>query len=225
MKPRRGQIFLALLLIILGVLFLLDNLDVLAFGDVASTWWPAFLILLGLWQLIGERRGFSSGPLLLIGLGVLFLIVTVGGAGWGVVWPVIIIGVGVLVLFHGRATWRRAPFAAGDDAVDISVLFGGDERRFTSSSFRGGRASAVFGGIELDLRDSSLAQGAVLDVSALFGGVSIRVPESWRVEITGSPLFGGIEDARKQHAATETGAAPVLKISASVTFGGLEIKS
>lgn len=51
---RRGPILLPLILITLGVLFLLDNFNVIDFdlGQFLSTWWPIILILIGLNVLI-----------------------------------------------------------------------------------------------------------------------------------------------------------------------------
>lgn len=47
-----------LLLIIVGVLLLLSNLDIVPVGElkkVLATWWPALLILLGIIQLRKRR--------------------------------------------------------------------------------------------------------------------------------------------------------------------------
>lgn len=51
---RRGPILLPLILMALGVLFLLDNFNVIDFdlGQFLSTWWPVILILIGLNVLI-----------------------------------------------------------------------------------------------------------------------------------------------------------------------------
>ena len=51
---------------------------------------------------------------------------------------------------------------------------------------------AWYGGIDADLRDATLADGATLTVTALFGGVSIRVPAEWRMETT-------VRVARRRH--------------------------
>lgn len=58
-------------LIALGVLFLLDNLGVLDFGNFIGTCWPSALIVVGLWQILARRRPWG-GPLFLITLGIFF---------------------------------------------------------------------------------------------------------------------------------------------------------
>jgi lia operon protein LiaF len=45
-------------LVIVGIIFLLHNLNVLSFrmiGDVLRTWWPLILILVGVLGLIGKK--------------------------------------------------------------------------------------------------------------------------------------------------------------------------
>lgn len=48
----------ALVLIVLGVLFLLNNLGYtnLSLGRLISTWWPVILIIVGVSLLLGNRK-------------------------------------------------------------------------------------------------------------------------------------------------------------------------
>jgi hypothetical protein len=80
----------------------------------------------------------------------------------------------------------------------------------------------VFGGAEVDLRDTVPSPGAALDVFAAFGGVEVTVPEGWNVVTRGLPLFGGIDNATAKEAVPAD--APTLAVNATVLFGGLEIK-
>ncbi len=50
-----------LLLIVIGVLFLLNNLDLLRFRDVAR-YWPVFLIAIGAYMLYSRLSGDSATP-------------------------------------------------------------------------------------------------------------------------------------------------------------------
>jgi hypothetical protein len=56
---RSSRIFWAVLLVGLGLLFLANNLGLMSL-DVWSLFWPAFLILLGIWFLVGTARGKSD---------------------------------------------------------------------------------------------------------------------------------------------------------------------
>lgn len=227
MNGQMGRLLVAGALIAIGILLLLANLDVLALdiGDFLGTWWPAILIVIGVWQLASQRGRSLGGPIFLIALGAVLQVITLGWAGWGILVPVVLIAVGLVVLLQG-SRFRQTPSqeATGDDTVQISATFSGVEHRITSANFRGGKVAATFGGIELDLRDARLQQDATLQVTALFGGVELKVPDEWNVQVHGSPLAGAIEDSGSKRASRGQQPGPVLHIEASITFGGLEIK-
>ena len=182
MKLDRGRFLIASVFIVLGVVFLIGNLDII---DV-------------------DVRDFV--------------------ADW---WPVIIIGIGVWVLLGGR-TRRRPPTTEAsraedndENSIDVSALFSASEQRVTSQSLRGGKVSATFGSVVLDLGGAKLAHDPVLDVDVFMGSVELRVPDEWLVSVNGSPTFGNIEQSRPQP--PETDGAPTLTVNASISFGSLEI--
>jgi len=109
LSGQRGRTLVAGVLILLGVLFLIDNLNILSLdtGDVIGTWWPLAIVFLGVVQLLSTRGSSPAGPLLLIGIGASLQLLTLDWVGWGVIWPLIIIGVGLSVLFQGQL--RRWP--------------------------------------------------------------------------------------------------------------------
>ena len=225
MNKQRGQLIVALVLIALGIIFLMGNLDIIDvdIGDLISTWWPLILIALGVTGLFQARKA-PIGSLFLIFIGVVFLLITHDVADYDILWPIVIIAAGILVLFQNRLS-RRSTAAAdvGQDSVNVSALFSGSVQRITSQNFQGGSVSATFGGVELDLRGAGLAENAVLNVNVFVGGVELRVPDEWLVNVNGSPVFGAIESSKPQPTGTED--TPTLTINASITLGGLDIKS
>ena len=224
MNKQRGQFMIAIVLIVLGVVFLMGNLDVIDvdIGDLITTWWPLILILLGVIGLF-QARSTPIGSIFLIVLGVVFLLITLDVADFDILWPIVIIGAGLWILFHNRVSRRSTADEVGQDSVNVSALFSGSVQRITSQRFQGGNVSATFGAVELDLRAAGLAENPVLNMNVFMGGVELSIPDEWLVNVNGSPVFGAIEYSRPQPAAT--GDAPTLTINASIAFGGLEIKS
>jgi hypothetical protein len=105
------------------------------------------------------------------------------------------------------------------------AVFGGGHRRIDSQEFEGGDAVALFGGVQLDLRQADTKLPELnIDITAAFGGVEIRVPETWAVSMRVTSIFGGYDD--KTHA-PPPGAAkpPTLVITGAVIFGGLAVKN
>jgi lia operon protein LiaF len=56
------NVFWGVVLILFGVLFLLDNMDLLDFGRVFRTYWPALLVLWGM-SILFRRRGSRPRPM------------------------------------------------------------------------------------------------------------------------------------------------------------------
>ncbi|MFQ5615072.1 MAG: LiaI-LiaF-like domain-containing protein [Anaerolineales bacterium] len=110
-KRRRRGIFVPLILIALGVIFLLNNMGLLREGVLETLLglWPVLLIVLGINSLI-RKRGII-GPALLIGLGGAFLLSNLGVLAvnpWLTVlrlWPVIFIAIGLEIIIGRRSIW------------------------------------------------------------------------------------------------------------------------
>jgi predicted membrane protein len=221
-----------MLLVVIGVLILLDNLQVLELGPFVNRWWPLLLVLAGLWKiLVLGAQGLGTALLLLI-IGSLCLLASLNVITWGqlfAIWPVLLVVIGVwMVLRPTRHLSEKLRATDGEDVdiLDAWALFGGAERQVTSQQFKGGKATALFGGIEIDLRQANLAEGEhALDLTALFGGIEVTLPEGWDVWVTGSPIFGGIDDKRSRQKQTGVASRGRLHINAFVMFGGVDIKN
>lgn len=195
-----GQILVGGFVVLFGLLFLLDNLDILEFN--AAVFLPAMLCVIGIAKLIDSKS--DSGKV----VGIILLVL--GGAltakqlgfiylSFRTLWPVLMILVGGAVIYKAVAGRRvrslAVPAKDGDESVvDVTAILGGFERRVTTQHFRGGEVTAIMGGCELDMRGSSIDGEAVLNVFAAMGGISIKVPPDWTVVLQGSPILGGFEE-------------------------------
>lgn len=216
-----GRLFVGVILVGLGLVFVLDAADVVDAGDVIGSLWPLLFVLGAALMYVANPRRWLV-PAVIFVLAIVLLLDTTGLVEvnvWEFIWPVILIVIGLSFLL-GRTIGARE--ATGDDRVNQFVLFSAAEIANHSETFSGGSVSAVFGGAEVDLRGASLADGASLDVFTAFGGVEIFVPQGWNVVIHGFPLFGGFENATTKDR-LEPG-PPTLNISALALFGGIDVK-
>jgi hypothetical protein len=199
---RGGQVAAGLTVIAVGVLFLLHNLDIISFGHALS-FWPAVLIVAGVLKLADARspNGRMVGAMLL-GAGVLLTLNRLGllHFSWRVVWPLIVIGMGGMVVFramaarHGHGGSLKDGVTTNDDFVDGTAILGAFERRLSTPHFAGGDLTAIMGGCTIDLRGCSLQGEAVVNVFALMGGISLKCPADWTVVLSGTPIMGGFEE-------------------------------
>jgi len=138
--------------------------------------------------------------------------------------PLLIVGAVLLVV----ALLSSQPYSlaqeearrGGSDTFSDVAIMGGVKRTNLSNDFRGGEATAVMGGVDIDLRDAAMERGeAVLDVSSVMGGVKIRVPKEWTVVSQVTSIMGGFKDETR-HPENED---HKLILRGTVMMGGLKI--
>lgn len=81
--------------------------------------------------------------------------------------------------------------------------------------------TAVFGGVDCDLRKAIISSDKVINATAVFGGIDIFVPDNVKVKVKSTSIFGGVTD-KNSHSLKED--AHTIYINASCIFGGVEIK-
>lgn len=217
-----GQRLFGIILLALGVVFLLDTLGVVEAGTIFRVFWPLILVIAGVLQGTG---GSWVGGGILIAFGGAFLLQNFGvlpGSFVGMFWPLAIIAIGAYLLL-GRRGGDMA--AHGAPSVRLVAMFSGSNHRLESQELRRAELSALFGGLEVDLRLAHPApEGALVDVGVLAGGVKLRVPETWRLSPEAMVIFGAIEDKRFAPSAQDAN-GPRLIIRGFVAMGGIEVVS
>ncbi|PZX47069.1 LiaF transmembrane domain-containing protein [Algoriphagus chordae] len=110
------------------------------------------------------------------------------------------------------------------DSVSIDSIMSGINKRMLTKNFQGGKLTAAFGGIDLDLTQSDFTGIVTLQVDVIFGGIKLVVPPHWDVRVEVTNIAAGVEDKRA-YRQSEVDQDKVLVIRGTVFFGGLEIKS
>ena len=226
------RVYLGVFLIVVGGLWILERLNL-----IPEIWenifisWQMLLIGIGVFSLIGGNK--TTGTILIL-VGCFFLIdevYTIPRELRQIGWPVIIIGIGVVILItHGRK--KREPQFTGHvtqegmDYFDDLVVFGGREIFINSQNFLGGKTTSMFGGTEYDLRQAQLSEnGAVIDCVSVFGGCGFKVPPDWTIKNEVTAIFGAFTDKRgSTFGQVVTNPSKTLIIRGFSAFGGVEIK-
>lgn len=221
-----GQTIAGTVVILVGLLLLLDQISVLDFGDIFR-FFPLLFIGLAVWQIIQNGRAHITGPLITIGIFVIIQLALLNVIDGGLVanlWPVVLILVGGSILLRQRKGGNQPSVGYTSARFDTFAMFGAGERLVTSHAFEGGNATAIFGGVEVDLTNAQVEdKPAVINVFAMFGGVVIKASDDMLVGNDVFALFGGTGDERKQRKAL-AGEQPDVVIRGTVMFGGVSIE-
>jgi hypothetical protein len=223
-----------IVLVSIGALFLLDNLHILIFQEWVN-YWPVIVIVIGIVKLVDSTRqeGRIAGGIL-TGVGTVLLAERLGYLymSWGAVWPLFLIGIGIFLLFHRLSARPSDPAPSGGGPAWSSgpglnevAIFGGGKRQINSPDFQGGQITAIFGGVDLDLREAGIAaDSAVIEVNALFGGASIRIPDNWSTVVQGMGIFGGFDD-KTLHPDPRAPGTKHLIVKGAAVFGGVAVRN
>ena len=144
----------------------------------------------------------------------------------GILWPLLLLGLGAVILFGGgrkrsrKSRQKNTDYAAGAPDLNVSAFFAGGEHRSSDQVIRSGQVSAIFGSAEVDLRGTTLeGDAASIEATALFGSLRLRVPNDWAVDVQTTNMFGSFESNRTQPVDPKAR----LSILASSTFGSIEL--
>jgi predicted membrane protein len=181
---------IGLLVVTLGIMLLLDTTN--AFGPdtaVLDIYWPILVIAWGLLGLMSFRSVLWHATVLVIGVLFLLTNLNVWTLDIGQLWPVVLIAIGLALLRVRRLAGRT------DNGWKVTSIFSGSEEVVSSQAFAVGEVTAIFGGVDLDLREAELAAGkATIDAMVICGGMELTVPKDWQVNIQATPILGSTEN-------------------------------
>lgn len=224
------------LIVAIGLLLLLDNMDIVRIHD-AWRFWPVAVVVVGVSKILENRSPASliwGGMITLVGAVLLLdnLHILIFNFDLGeMIWPLVIIGFGATLLVKALDRRRyldgapaRSAGVFPDSNLSAWAIFSGVKRRIDAQDFKGGEATAVFGEVKIDLRKAGITgDQAILDVNALFGGIDIRVPENWLVVVRGTGIFGAFEDKTVPPRTDPGVKPPQLIITGTAVFGAAKV--
>ena len=225
-----NRAIIGVILVIAGLFLVIRNTGFFpGFIDHVIFSWPMLLVVIGLVMTLGASE--KTAGIIVMAVGGFFMIPRIFSETfhmYNMFWPSIFIIIGVIFIVTKRKGWNAVSSKgmANDDFIDYVSVFSGNERQIVSQNFKGGKISAVFGGIDLDLTKAKLSPGRnELEIACVFGGTTIIVPENWSVTIEVTPVLGGFSDSRRLIPGTTAETASQLVIKGAVIFGGGEVKS
>ena len=220
MEPsNRKRAILGIILVLIGTIFLLDNLGF----AIELPWyifrWPIVFIILGTVNLLS---GNPRPAFIFFGLGTLFYLSIFDIIDLRDAWPLILIIVGLSFILK-KGGKSNSSGNSEQDYFDEIAIFGGTDKTFTSQTLQGGKITSLFGGSKIDLRGAKVQEeGASIELFCMFGGAEILVPDDWEVNMDATAILGGFSDERKNVNPDATGK---LHINGFVMFGGGELKN
>ena len=197
-SPSKGNLIAGVLVIFVGFLFLIRQADIFYFIPNWITSWPMVLIIIGL--CIGGTSNFKNpATWILIGIGSFFLLNKVVHINlWNIIWPAMVIGLGVWLIMDKRRPnrrysnippvdaaykpWEPKPFGASSSDNDTKADFTsnsdsfGPEQNFGKFNETWGdeylQSTVVFSDVKKIILSKRFRGGEMVNV---FGGTDINL--------------------------------------------------
>lgn len=220
MKHNKSSIIWGIIIVMVGIIFLGNNLNIWNIDIFFDGWWSLFIIIpsiISLWK----RESFFTGILGLL-IGILLLLAAQGYCDWHMVGkiflPVVIIMIGLSLIV--KPNFKHIKTENNSNKRDFIGIFSSPEEKI-NDSFQGSNCVAIFGGVDLDLRDAKILEDITIDCVSIFGGIDIKVPDNVYVKSNGVPIFGGIENKVRDPKNCKN--IPTIYINYVCIFGGIDI--
>jgi hypothetical protein len=104
----------------------------------------------------------------------------------------------------------------------IVAIMGGEQRKGRWRPSRRTNAIAVMGGVDIDLREAELADGAEILAIPVMGAVTVTVPDGVSVEMSGFALMGG--NSGPDDKVLPLPNSPIVRVRAFSLMGGVVVE-
>lgn len=225
MQHKQSNTF-GIILILLGI-FLAGNIfldwDFTIFFD---GWWTLFIIIPSILAI--KKEGFTTKPVFGLIIGILLFLCARDFISFGtiikLVIPLALIIWGCRIVLDGRTNHKR--IARGDvlykdGCPEYSAIFSHQKITCDNEIFVGATCNAIFGSVDVDLRNAYINEDVAMNCSSIFGGMVVLLPSDINVRVSCVPIFGGVDNRLVKR---NIPGAPTLYINATCMFGGLDIR-
>lgn len=226
MKQNLSRIIWGIVLVVIGVIWGLNMMEITNIDIFFDGWWTLFIIVPCFIGLFDRSNNGKVGNLIGIVIGVMLLLAAQGFISFDIILklllPFIIVIIGLSLIFGNSIKTmvnEKIKEFNINDLESVVATFGEQIVNKNNEEVKGANLDSVFGSVIYDLTGSKLKDETVIKASAIFGAVNIIVPKDVEVKVKATPIFGGVSN----HVHTKD-AKKIVYIDAFCLFGGIEIK-
>lgn len=222
------SILWGIVLVLAGILFALNSLEILDFNIFFDGWWTLIIIIPCLIGIFTDSD--KTGNLIGLCVGVFLLFCCQNILSFDLLlkllFPIIIVIVGCKMIFgtfksNKSQKVMNEVVSNGGNVRNATATFSGQDLIYgLGEEFTGAELNAIFGGVKCDLRNAVINRDCVIKCSAIFGGIDIFVPQNVNVKVNSTSIFGGVSNKANNSTANTV----TIYIEGTCLFGGVDIK-
>lgn len=223
---KMGNVLWGIVLVILGLIFGLNALEITNIDVFFDGWWTLLIIVPSFIDLFTDND--KTGSIIGIIIGFVLLACSQDLLSFEIVWklivPIVLVVIGLSMIFKDFLKKEISDEIKklnknSKDNKEYCAAFSGQDINFDNEEFNGANISAIFGGVKLDLRKANIKSNQVINATSIFGGIDILVPNNVKVITQATSVFGGTDNK-----CSNNDSEIVLYVNSTAVFGGVEIK-
>lgn len=229
MKNFRSVLW-GLVILLLGVIIGLNALDIADIDIFFDGWWTLFIIVPCFIDLF--KSSDKTGNVIGIIIGVALLLASNDFFEFKLIakllLPLILVAIGIRLIIKAFSKTDskikekiKHTYGENKDYHRVhTAVFAGDTVRLNDEVIAGAELTAVFGGIDFDIRNAKIETDIVINTVAIFGGVDVLIPNNVQLIVRSNSIFGGVT----KKALGDPLAENTVFVNANCIFGGVDIK-
>ena len=202
MRKKWKGIFLGIIMFIIGVLLLLEFLDVLPFTIFFSGWWTLIIIIPFVLAFLFDRQkvvyffGALTGFLLLMAC-----------QGWITFFSVFQLLLAIAVIYLGMFLTIRSTIpkeTVHGSKAKYQEIFGSLKEDVVGELAPEIEVSAIFGNVTLDFSKATMKKNVMIHTKTILGNIDLILPDGNKLELTRKNFLGGCDNRYESKAGTST---------------------
>ena len=218
------NILWGVIFIIIGLILGLNAVGITNIDIFFEGWWTLFIIVPSVVSIAKNYKDASAYIWLIIGIALLLAaqgIIDMSIIG-KLILPAVLVAIGVGIIFKDTVSSKvnsKIDELNKSNKEEFYATFSGQKLNFAGDDFNGVSLNAIFGGIDLDLKNANIVEDKIINATSVFGGINILVPENINIQVKSTSIFGGVNN--KTNNKEEQ---PTIYVKAFCLFGGVDIK-
>ena len=218
------NILWGVIFIIIGLILGLNAVGITNIDIFFEGWWTLFIIVPSVVSIAKNYKDASAYIWLIIGIALLLAaqgIIDMSIIG-KLILPAVLVAIGVGIIFKDTVSSKvnsKIDELNKSNKEEFYATFSGQKFNFAGVDFNGVSLNAIFGGIDLDLKNANIVEDKIINATSVFGGLNILVPENINIQVKSTSIFGGVNNKTKNKEEQ-----PTIYVKAFCLFGGVDIK-
>lgn len=233
----KGRAIIGSLLIILGLLFILDNYNVLDYDISYYVFrWESFLIFIGIVLVVSDSN--SSTGVVLIAIAVFFLSMDSFNFAFSefiyAYWPILVILFGFYILYQRSEDKKQeekdvlkivAENTTDNDSTLLkrTTIFSDESISITSDKFSLSNCFLLFSSLKFFFNSKQTNKSILLNNTLILSELELIIPSNWKVIDKSVNILGELKDYRRNiEPSSEKNITVIIK--GAIILGSIKIR-